>query len=347
MKYFISVLAISFFITGCGKSPKKTSMKVSNKLQFDSSAMKTSPVNNPDQKFILKYDFQKGKTYHYRLTTIAHDNKTIHADTTMLQNVEQQITYLIDFNLTGVDKNNIMELSCNISAIKLNASANGKHFRYVSNTPLDSIDKIRYADYESLINNPFALRVSPKGEIREIFHVDKIVSKFLSIRGIADSATSDQKDAIRYQMINGALKPLLRQIFRQMPDGFVAKDSAWTNAQPPSRILIYKLQSINDYKVQNLVQWHNDKIAVLEAGLITKITGNDTYNRRGVSYKFEKPKTSANGIVYFNISKGLIQKSKTHSTVKTAFSMKMSIPNGKRSGNQKEIMTNTNIVELL
>jgi hypothetical protein len=223
----------------------------------------------------------------------------------------------------------------------------GEHFEYKSGSQLDSLNKIRYADYESLINLPFGLRVTPAGEITEVFRVDKIITKFLNIKGAADSATSDQKDALRSQMINGALKPLLTQIFRQMPENSVAKDSAWTHSQSPSRILIYKLQNINTYNVQNLAKFNDDKIAVLDAGLKTEITGNDTYSNRGVSYKFQKPNTSASGKIYFNISKGLIQKAKTQSIVNIAFSMEMPTPKGKQKGDQTEKMVNTNVVELL
>jgi len=72
-----------------------------------------------------------------------------------------------------------------------------------------------------------------------------------------------------------------------------------------------------------------------------------TFSEKGINYKFEKPKSKADGKIYFNLDRGLIQKSRTQTSMENSYSMEMSSPEGIKKANAKEVTSNVNVIELL
>lgn len=347
MKYSFVFLFSALLLLGCGKKSSDQSAEKTDKFAYDTTALKTEPVKDEGQKVLLRYNFEKGSKYHYRLTSISQDDQNIQADSNFTSDMLQNVVYLIDLTLNNTDKDGVMELSCDINSIKLDATVNGQSYSYQSGVTKDSSELAKYTEYESLVQNPFSVRVSKIGEVLEIFRADKIVSKYLNLKGFADSATTQEKDMLRKNIVEGALKPLMIQIFRKMPEKEIAKDSTWTIAQPPSRFLIYTAQNTNLYNVNNLEMYNSDKLAVIDAGLKSVMTGNDSYNDRGVKYKFQKPVTSGTGKIYFNVTKGMIQRSNTSTKVDLHYSMEIPSPKGLQKGKKHEVIQSSNILELL
>ncbi len=347
MKYLFSAILLGLFIIGCAEREEKSEVDSESHYTFDTTDVATTTAENPDEEFYLKYAFERGKTYKYRLTNISQDYQTITADTTFDQHVNQTIIYLIDLNVKDVDTDGTMEIECSFSSVKLDAEANDEKFEYHSGVTTDSMSVARFTDYEAIVKNPFFVRLSSKGEVLEVFKADKIVNKYLELKGYTDSLGTEEKTLLRRDIIEGALKPILVQLFREVPQTKVAKDSSWFYTQPPSRFMIFTLQNTNTYNVANLEQLNNEKVAVINAGLDTKISGENKITDRGIKYDFKKPETTASGKIYFNVSKGFIQKSKTQTTVEIFYTMEMPTPAGTQKGSKKEIVRNTNIVEKL
>jgi Family of unknown function (DUF6263) len=351
MKHLFIIVAFAGLLIGCGdrKTQETTpSSEQKNKYAFDTSDFKTIHIKEINKNYNLSYNLEKNKTYNYRISTISSDHQKIMApDTTINQTINQTSIYLAGLNLKNIDKDSILEVGCNISSIKLDVNSGPNAITYESGVTPDSLVKQRFAEYDALINNEFTVRVSKYGEISDIYRVDDILSKFLKTRGIADSVTVNEKDQLRQQMIEGILKPLVIQIFRQLPKKNVTVDSSWSFSQPPVRLMVFQSQNTATYKLTSLEKKDEDKLAVIEAGLIANITGDNKMTNKGMVYEFNKPKTHAEGKIYFNISKGLVQKSKTSTKINISFSMEMQTPKGKQKGNREEETTTTNIVELL
>lgn len=347
MKYIITILLAFLFISGCSKKSDETKLTEASKYQVDSSDIKAQPLENQNQAFTMQYKLEKGKTYRYRLTTVTNDSQTITADTTISSNIKQTIIYLISLTPVSTDKDGVTEINCVFNSVKLNALANGQEYNYESTTNTDSLERNKFADYESLINSDIGIRISKAGEIIEVFRTDKVVNKFLAIKGIADSITAAQKEQLKANMVEGAVKPLLFQIFRQMPDYSLAKDSTWTFAQPGSQLMVYQIQNTNTYKITALEKLNDSKLAVIEGGMITKVTGDDQISERGISYKFKKPGTSASGKIYFNITDGCIQKARTNTSINIFYSMEGKTPQGLQKGSKQENISNSYFLERL
>jgi hypothetical protein len=347
MKHLLILLSFIFILVGCKNEDDKP---VDNKDKYatDTSEIKTIQLENQNEQFYIKYAFDKGKEYEYRLTNIAENTQTVNANDTLLsQRVKQTLTYLIKLKVLDIDVDNIYELSFTITSVKLEADANGQKFYYESSTSKDTTDRVRYSEYVAVLNNPFNIRVSKIGEIVEIYKADRIVNEFLKLKGAADSVTTAEKDYLKKDMIERALKPIVVQVFRQLPDKMMAKDSLWTNPQEPTKLMVFQVQNTSTYKIKSLELFNNDKIAVIDAGLKTIISGNNKVTDRGATYVFNKPTTYAEGKIYFNLAKGCVQKSKTNSKIQISYSMEVPTPKGIEKGLKSEIVLNTNILELL
>ena len=348
MKKILALLIFSFLLLGCNKKTENKTEDLSSKLKVDTTQIKTVPLDNPNVNFSIHFKFQKGQTYQYRLASFTDDKKSFKADSIITQLVRQSIVYLADITLNDIDKDGVMEFSCNISSILMNALANGQVLNYQSGKTKDSTDLKTYAQYESLINNTFSLRVGKNGGILEIFHADKIVDKFLQLQKAPPTVTNEQKEGLRNSITQGELKPLLIQIFREMPSQTLMKDSSWANPQPETQFLIFKLDNTNLFKVTGLEKYGSDTLASIEAGLKSIVSGDTKYEEHGTKVNFTRPQPTASGIIYFNLTKGCIQKSNVKTQVNISYTMEGPSPKGgKQKGLITEIVNSSNILELL
>jgi hypothetical protein len=239
-----------------------------------------------------------------------------------------------------------MELECNISSIKLEAKGGNETITYESGKA-DSASKAKFSDYEAMINSPFSIRVGKNGEILEIFKVDRVLNKYLKLKGFQDSVNAEQKNKLRSEITEGALRQLMMQVFRELPTNTIAKDSSWSKQQPPSQLLVFQTNNANIYKIADLEMLGEDKLAVIDAGLKTSFTGKNKVSQGGADFNFKTPVTSAEGKIYFNLTDGMIQKSRTRTKVDVYYEMEGNTPQGRKKGSRAETIENVNILELL
>jgi len=344
----IIILALAMLLFGCdNKKTAEEQTEEINLTKVDTSDLVTTEVEDENEFFFFRYKFNEGESLNYRLTVISESEQNIVADTTITQSFNQTIKYAINFQVIELDEDSIAELNCTITAVNLDASLNGELVSYKSGSTLDSLDVIKFAEYESLVNNQFHLRVNSLGEVADVYKVDKIFNKYLDLRGMQDSLNTEQKTAVKNDLINAVLKPLMGQIFRVMPGKQMGKDSSWTYSKAAIPMMVFQVEYHNIYKVENLELLDGEKLAVINGTMSTNITGDPNYSEQGISYVFEKPVSSAGGKVYFNLDKGLVQKSKTETRLETAYTMEMPSPQGLMKGSTKEVLINKNILELL
>jgi hypothetical protein len=347
MKYLIALALSVFILAGCGKDSgnKPAALDGKNKYAFDSTDIKTSPASNPNESFQFVYKFEKGKKYNYRLTTIMKDDQALKADSLIKESTSQSMIYIFTLSGVSVDQD-AMELECNVSSVKIDAKEGRQTLSYESGKA-DSATKVRFSNYEALINNPFSLRVSKSGEVLEIFRVDRIINKVLALNHLKDSVNAQQKAQIKQTISEGALKQLMMQVFREMPNKSMAKDSSWSKPQQPQKVLSYETNATNTYKVASLGMMGNDKLAIIDAGMVTTFTGQNKVSQGGINYDIRKPVTSADGKIYFNITTGMIQKSKTRTKIDFYMEIEANTPQGKKKGTRTEQTENISLLELL
>ena len=70
-------------------------------------------------------------------------------------------------------------------------------------------------------------------------------------------------------------------------------------------------------------------------------------NQGNVIYTFQKPISTAEGKIYFDVDKGVQIKSRTKTRLEISYTMEANTPQGKQKGARRDVITNTNILELL
>ncbi|HSW54182.1 MAG TPA: DUF6263 family protein [Ignavibacteriaceae bacterium] len=345
----IALVLIIIFVS-CQKEKPNEEQKASKEITFtfDSTALKTTALDNSaDQSFYFRYKFVPGETFKYRLTTISESEQTVFTDSSMSEKMSQTIIFIINFKTLSIDTDSVAELQCTFSSVNLKANAKGRDITYQSGAQMDSTEKIKFAEYESYINNPFKLRVGKQGEIIDIYMIDKIINRFLSFRGLEDSLSAQEKIMASQDLTNRSIKPILAQIFREVPGHKMAKDSTWSYKRESLPIMVFQVDYENNYKVENLEVLGEEKMALITGSIQTKVIGDQNYNEKGVNYKFDKPISTASGKIYFNLDKGLIHKSRSQSSMENAYSMEMPSPEGIKKASAKEVSSNVNVIELL
>lgn len=349
LKNLVVLFISCFILISCGEknnAPDK-SLNEKEKYSFDSTDLKTEGVDNSGKPFLMEYKFKKGDKAVYRLTTISNNIQTITMDSTMTSTVSQKIVYLIDLVAKDVDSDGNTEAEIKINSLKLEASSNGQTFDFEAGKDVDSAKTNQFAEFQSLYNNPFSVRFNKKGDVLEIFKADKISNKFLELKGAADTISANDKNLIRQDLINGVLQPLITQIIRKVSDKEVYKDSTWQIKQAPIPLMVYQINYVNTYKVESVEKLDDDRIAVIDAGIDFKYSGQSKVNQGNITYNFQIPISTAEGKYFFNVDKGIQIKSRTKTRLEIAYSMEANTPQGKQKGMRKDIVMNTNIIELL
>lgn len=342
----ISILLL-FILIGCGEKKDEPIQLDESVFQIDSTDLQLEKVEDEQGPISLEYKFKKGDKFRYRFSSISVNEQNIQSDTTINTNLKQTISYLIDMEISEVDEDGIANVAFNIRSIKLDADANGEKFNIVTDNNSDSTKMEQFAEHFSLTNSPFSVRVDRKGDLIEFSRIDRMVNKFLQIRGLTDSVTTEEKGMLRSNFTQSAVKPLVLQIFRVLPESQVAMDSSWSIKQQPISMTVYQVNYENVFRISAFEKLGNDKIAVLDATVKSSVVGEDKAAEGGVTYTFTKPKTSAEGKIYFNVDKGMIQRSKTTTNVQFSMTMEAMSPQGLQKGTRTDKNINTNILELL
>jgi len=349
LKYSVVLISFIFLLIGCGEKNDKPANDLSgdNKFTFDSTNLKTEGIDQSGKPFLMEYKFKKGDKHLYRVTSISKNTQKLEMDTTITSGVDQKIVYLIDFEVKDVDKDGTTEAELKINSIKLNAEVNKEKFEFETEKDTDSSKLVQFAEYHSLHNNPFSVTFNKKGEVMEVFRAEKISNKFLELKGAADTISANDRNSIRQDIIAGILAPLVTQIIRKLSDKEVYKDSTWELKQAPVSMMVYQINYVNKYKVENVEKLDDHKIAVIDASISFDYKGQSKISQGNVTYNFDKPKSTAEGKIYFDVDQGLQLKSRTKTSMQLNYSMEANTPQGKQKGSRSDLVTNTNIVELI
>lgn len=349
LKYLLVLIVFSLILISCGdknNEPEKT-LSDADKYSYDSTDLKTEGLDTSGKPFLIEYKFKKGDKVVYRLTTISNNTQKVTMDTTISSVVNQKIIYLLDIDIKEVDEDGIAEAEIKINSLKLEASANGETFNFEAGKDVDSTKLQQFAEFQALHNNPFNVRFNKRGEILEVFKADKISNKYLELKGAADTISINDKNLIRQDLINGVLTPLLTQIIRKVSDKEMYTDSTWQIQQTPIPLMVYQINYTNTYKIESVEKFDDNRVAIIDAGIDFKYTGQSKVNQGSVFYNFEKPLSTAEGKIYFDVDKGLQIKSRTKTRLEISYTMEANTPQGKQKGNRRDVISNTNILELL
>ena len=345
MKKLILILYAAFFLIACGDDKNQNGEKLTTDSFVSADETKESIIDS--NTVLLRYKFDKGKKFSYRLTTNTESNQKLQADTTINSGMDQEVSYVFDLNVINIDEDSIAEIEAVANSIKMEALINGQQVKYESGFILSSREQMQFAEYESMLNNPFRFRIDNRGEILEVFNIEEIVNKMLSVQGVLDSVSAEQKKSIYSEAAEGAFKPLVQQLFKVLPSEKVGEDSSW-QFDYPGALATFQITNTARFTVKDFYEESDDSLALFDADLQASVSGEKSFTENDIDYTFSKPDISADGEIIFNISKGLIAKSNTTTRVTLTT---MASSQNEQTGNKKifkyETTINKNRVELL
>lgn len=300
-KVFVVLFVIAVSISSCTKtdtpeSKDKKDTTNSNLIVKDSTGEKISLVYKPKVGDIFRYKVFNA-TAAKELSPITQDKEL---------NTTQDITFYITEEVTEVNDNGTITFKVKYDSISVlqKISSDGKDLsqNYNSNIKDSIYAKPDYVEFNSLINNPFKMRVSPKGEIIEAYELENIHNAVYKAFG--DTLSSKDKEIVKEKINSEYFKFYLQNTFQQFPDFSVAKDSVWIKTDeelltqfPAKRILTYK---VSDIKTEN-----GSTIVTIDANLGYEIL-EKKIQEKGFSATLDEVNTTGTGKIIFNITKGCI-----------------------------------------
>jgi len=355
MKKIILTLLSLILITGlmaCSSNSNKKEKK-EKKTGTSNVIVKTeipsSKVNKNEKtgQYSLGYNFKEGETIKYRLYTISNSTRNVVADTTFKNIFSQTIVRVVQLKTKKLNDDNTADIQCTLLSASVDADMNGKKIKYKSGEKLDSVDARRFYEFESTLNNPFTIKVDSHGKILEVSKVGNILNKMIKISGIVDTLSAATKAKIKDNLKENLILPLMKQIIREFPDKQIELGSKWDKKLQPSRYMVFTFNYTNHYKVNNIQKSANDMIAVIDGYATTDVQGKTKFSNKGINYNFTKPVSTANGKIFFNLTRNLVQKSHTKTRVEVSYSMDVPMGTAVKHGSAKEITINENTLELL
>ncbi len=186
------------------------------------------------------------------------------------------------------------------------------------------------------MNEDFFARVSPKGEISEIYGLEKVYENMFRLLG--DTLTSSQKESLRSGFGKEAIQAVLQQQFQVFPDSPVYVDSSWTRSYE-TQIMIFPVKNALEYKLTELKEENNQNILKITARLTAEFTEKNI-KEDNISYKIEDSKTEGTGNIEYNLSRGCVINKQTSTNI----DIRMKISGGGQSaGNRQAVSTSLNI----
>ena len=342
MKKLLSVITLITFLIvafiGCGKKENKGAGIQTDKLE-------SIAVGN--EKFSLRYKFEKGETFSYKLSTQLNNKEIVKADSTATSEVNQNLYYVFECEVLEVDEDQTAEMNIKVSAISLDATFNGKKINYKAGGKVSQEDKMRFMEYETIYNTPYRARVTSKGEVIEVSRIEKMVEKMNNMSPQKQNLTAEQKSVYAKQLGEQALKPITQMVFREQPDQQIMKDSTWEK-RIPQQLGTLTMEKIAKFKVLDFVKVGSDKAAKISALLSASFSGSNEGTENGITYNFGNPKISGDGMIIFNIDAGKLVKADTgtNSVITVTMTGKNSLQKSSKTV-RTTTSVNRTIVELL
>lgn len=333
LKVILAVLIV--YVYGCGdKKDDKTNKD--NKTSTD--LVKKDSVSGKD-KLSLKYVVKKGDVFKYKM--VAKTSNMEKSPATENKEVSQvnEINYFYTKEVNEVDGGGIISYKVTFDSITITSQMADQNIRYSSNVNDSIKQNPAFMQYNSVINNPFFIRVNPNGEISDVYGLEKVYETLF--KSLGDTLKESDKQTIKEQFGEESLKEILQQEYQIAPKDPVAVDSNWTKSFSTA-VLFFEVVNNAKYTLKSIESKDGQSLANVEALLNVEFK-NKEVTEKGMKVAIENSETGGSGKITVNLSRGCVSFKETNTNLKLV--LKLSAQ-GQTANSTQGVTTNL-IVQLI
>ena len=328
-----------FTFQGCNKDSK-----TDNKTTTSASGQNSDLVKKDGnvEKFNLSMKPKKGDKFNYKMVakTTSQENSPLTQGKDLTS--EQTINYFYSMEVTDFN-DNVSTYKAKYDSINIVSNVKSGDsslvIKYSSNVKDSIFNKPDFIQYNAIIGEDFFIRVTAKGEISDLYGLEKIYTKMF--KALGDTLKDADKNEIKDSFGNNAIKSVMQQQFQLFPDNDVVRDSSWTRSYD-TQLMIFPVKNNLSYKIKDVQNQNGDVIVVIDATLGIEFAQTEV-NQKDVKYQVSNMDTGGKGTINFNLSKGCIVRKETNTKVDAT----MKISSKGQSMQTKQVANTYLLVELV
>jgi len=333
MHYVVPVIVFNILLS-CGKREEgkiDSADTTSYLIKKDSASGK--------ERVQLRYIVRKGDRFFYKMTARTSTIENSPATEGKDQKQDNEINYYYNKEVQDVDERGIISYKVKYDSIVISSQMDERIIRYNSNINDSVRNNPAFVQYNAVINEPFYLRVSPEGEITDVYGLEKIYENLFHALG--DTLKEEEKLSIKESFGEESIKEVMQQEFQTFPKNEVSLDSSWIKSYNAS-ILFFDIQNDAKYTLRSIEDRGGNKIINIEAQLVVEFLSKEA-KQRGVRFKIENAQTGGQGKIAFNLNRGCIVSKETS----TNLSLDLTMSAQGQSAKSKQSVTTNLVVTLL
>ncbi len=293
--------------------------KKDDKNKTDDDKKTTSELIKKDdkgEKADLKYAPKVNDKFRYKMSakTVSKEKSPATQDKEITS--EQIMTYYYSEEVSEVNSSGVITYKMKFDSISITSkvSSGDSSLAQIFNSNIkDSVHSMPdFIQYNALIGQDFKMRVSPTGEIYDVYELEQIHNNIF--KALGDTLSPQDKATIKESMGAESLKSILQNQFQKFGGGEVYRDSSWSfNVE--SSLLVFPIKNVLSYKIKEYQVSNGEAIANIEANLGIDFISKEQKDKTGLNVKISDSKAGGTGTIVFNITKGCIVKKETSTNI--------------------------------
>lgn len=242
------------FISGCdgNKDEKKNETSITKRdsvvaeeelPSLEKEFYDTLVVKPVKDSVLLKFRFQKGRTYNYAMTFDVNQRKGDQSSTsTMKWNYDMQV----------VDENSeVKTVKTTYKRIEMTMEMGGQKMEFSSEKQVDAMDFMQMPSrmFSIIKGKSFTMQVNGKGEVVSVSGFDKIGEAVINEMNLPEQSKPMMRQNFQKQFNDDAAKQMFSQAFEIYPNKFVKVGDSWKSN---SSLAVLKREVATVYTVKNI-----------------------------------------------------------------------------------------------
>lgn len=334
----VFIIFISFALFGgCGE--KKDGKTDGSKMDsVASSLIKKDSLTGKD-KVMLRYVVKPGEKFNYRINVKTSRTAKGTATKDQEQKEENEMNYFYSKEVKDIDASGYVTFTTTVDSINITSSFGTEKRVYNSNVNDSNLHSRDFFEYTALIKSPFYMRVSPTGEITDMFGLEKIYDNIF--KELGDTLSEQEKSRIKDSFGKDAITEIMQQEYQIFPGTEVITDSSWVKSFTTMAIVFEVLNNAK-YTFKGLENKDGKVLANIEAMLNVEFKNKEA-KEGGIKATLEDSETSGSGKIQVNLSRGCVQ----HKETSTLLKMNMKLSAQGQSEISHQGITTSIVVSLL